>query len=115
MSKIDSIFSTLKNQRAALINQAYKSILPGHESSRLAKLDKHKTGFLEACKKYRLTSREMEIIQLLIKGQPYKLIGDGLHILDKTVAKHISNIFSKVSVNNKVELINKLEVNEFLP
>lgn len=60
-------------------------------------------------KKYKLTSREIEIVNLIRKGQPYKIIGGTLNISEKTVAKHVSNIFAKVCVTNKVELINRIE------
>lgn len=63
----------------------------------------------ENCGKYNLTSRETEIVRLIIKGHPYKIIASDLGISEKTVARHVSNIFSKVSANNKVDLINKLE------
>ena len=112
--KIESILSMLKKQRTAVVNQAYKAILPGRNQIHNSSLDFSKGAFLNNCKKYNLTAREIEIIRQLMKGQPYKLIGDQLHISDKTVAKHISNIFTKVSVNNKVELINKLEVRDLI-
>jgi DNA-binding CsgD family transcriptional regulator len=61
------------------------------------------------CAKYNLTAREVEIVNFIIKGLSYKLIGSTLNISEKTVAKHVSNIFGKVTVTNKVELIFKLE------
>ena len=61
------------------------------------------------CGKYNLTSREVEIVKLIMKGHSYKIIASDLSISEKTVAKHVSNIFAKVSASNKVELINKLE------
>jgi len=61
------------------------------------------------CKKYNLTPREVEIIVLIIKGQSYKVIGHSLNISEKTVARHVSNMFSKVTATNKVDLINILE------
>jgi DNA-binding CsgD family transcriptional regulator len=61
------------------------------------------------CQHFGLTLREIEIVNLLRKGQPYKIIASTLNISEKTVARHISNIFAKTSVSNKVELINKLE------
>jgi len=61
------------------------------------------------CAKYNLTPREVEIVNFIIRGLSYKLIGSTLNISEKTVAKHVSNIFSKVTVTNKVELIYKLE------
>lgn len=66
------------------------------------------------CSRFNLTCRETEIVNLIIKGQSYKLIAYSLNISEKTVAKHVSNVFSKVSVTNKVELINKLEQREFM-
>jgi len=64
------------------------------------------------CEKYNLTARECEIVNLIVKGHSYKLIAYTLNISEKTVSKHVSNIFTKVSVSNKVELINKLEQRE---
>lgn len=67
------------------------------------------------CCKYELTAREVEISNLIIKGQSYKLIAYSLNISEKTVSKHVSNIFSKVGAGNKVELINRLEEREVVP
>lgn len=69
----------------------------------------------ENCERYGLTCREIEISNLIITGQSYKLIAYSLNISEKTVAKHVSNIFSKVGAANKVELINKLEERGILP
>lgn len=60
------------------------------------------------CKKYGLTERQMEICKLVRDGHPYKNIGFELKIAEGTVVKHISNIFSKLNVTNKAELLNKL-------
>lgn len=61
------------------------------------------------CKRYSLTPREVEIVTLIVKGQSYKAIGFYLGISEKTVGRHVSNVFTKVSATNKVDLINKLE------
>ena len=113
LTKIDSIFSNLKKQREAVITAAYKSILSDSDGNKKVR-SASQVYFFDNCKKYRLTTREIDIVKLLIKGQPYKIIGDNLNISAKTVAKHISNIFSKVGVGNKVELINKLEFSELV-
>jgi DNA-binding CsgD family transcriptional regulator len=55
-----------------------------------------------------LTRRETEISSLIVKGNTYKEIAKELFISEKTVTKHIQNIFGKAGVSNKVELINKL-------
>lgn len=61
------------------------------------------------CKLYQLSSREIEIAQLIRQGFKYKLIGETLFISERTVSKHVQNIFEKVRVTNKVELLNKLD------
>ncbi len=59
-------------------------------------------------KKYALSTREVEILLLLREGLPYKLIGDKLHISQRTVSSHVANMFEKVGVTNKMELVNKM-------
>lgn len=107
-AKIESILTNLKRHRAAVVSKAYQSMLADTGLAASRTISPKRCAFTDNCRKYRLSSREVEIIQLLITGLPYKIIGDNLNISDKTVAKHISNIFSKVEVGNKLELINKL-------
>jgi signal transduction histidine kinase/DNA-binding NarL/FixJ family response regulator len=114
IGKIDSILANLKRQRAAVVKHAYQNLLTDSEVLYRTSVPRKRCAFTDNCKKYRITSREVEIVQLLMKGYPYKIISDQLNISDKTVAKHISNIFLKVGVGNKVELINKLETLELL-
>ncbi len=66
------------------------------------------------CERYVLTTRETEIVLQIIKGHSYKIIASTLNISEKTVNKHVSNIYTKVSANNKVDLINKLEQRDTL-
>ncbi len=106
IAKIDSILLNLEKQRIALINSAYKNL---QKVSDLTKTDsQHK--FEINCQRYNLTTREIEIINLIAKGATYKSIGELLYISDKTVAKHVRNIFEKVDVKKQVELLSKLEV-----
>lgn len=63
---------------------------------------------MENCQIYGLTTREIEIVKLLSKGLPYKLIASELKISENTVSKHIANVFVKAGVSNKVALIRKL-------
>lgn len=107
--KIESILANLKRQRTAVVSHAYQTLLTDPILSR-SSVTRQRCAFTDNCKKYRISSREVEIIKLVMKGHPYKIISDQLNISNKTVAKHISNIFQKVGVNNKVELFNKLEV-----
>lgn len=55
---------------------------------------------------YKITQRESEVVNLLIKGKSYKEICEELFISMPTVKTHVSNIYMKMNINNKVELIN---------
>ncbi|MDO4773091.1 MAG: response regulator transcription factor [Bacillota bacterium] len=48
-----------------------------------------------------LTSRELEIIKFLAQGMSNKDISDALYISEKTVKNHVSNIFSKLGINDR--------------
>jgi DNA-binding NarL/FixJ family response regulator len=54
---------------------------------------------------FNLSAREMEILELVAKGEYYHQIADKLFISPKTVRKHVENIYSKLQVHNKVEAI----------
>lgn len=53
-----------------------------------------------------LTNREKEIVEYICMGLSNKEIGEKLFISANTVKNHIYNIYKKVNVKNKVELIN---------
>lgn len=55
----------------------------------------------------RLTQREIEIISMLQHGASYKTVAERLFISVDTVKFHIRNIYSKLQVNSRSELINK--------
>lgn len=61
-----------------------------------------------AREKYELTDREMEVLQLLIKGYSVKLIAAELHIAYDTCRSHLRNIYRKLHVNCGKEAIAKV-------
>jgi DNA-binding CsgD family transcriptional regulator len=65
---------------------------------------------LAGCRQYHLTNREKEITNLICRGSSYKQIAESLFIAQRTVTKHVQNIFDKVKVSNKLELLNKLGI-----
>lgn len=52
----------------------------------------------------RVTSREREILALLVSGRTYGEIARELVISEKTVSSHISNLLAKTGTSNRVEL-----------
>lgn len=55
---------------------------------------------------YNITGRELEILLLVIDGNTNQEIGNQLFISPNTVKNHISNIYRKLEVRNRYELIN---------
>lgn len=52
-----------------------------------------------------LSSREMEILKLMVDGYDYKVAADKLFISPHTVRKHIANIYEKLHVCSKVDAV----------
>jgi DNA-binding NarL/FixJ family response regulator len=50
-----------------------------------------------------LTNRERQVLDLLIRGASYTLIGEGLGISTNTVQSHIRSIYRKLEVSTKSE------------
>jgi two-component system, NarL family, response regulator len=61
----------------------------------------------EELKKINLTERELQVLRLLPTGKTDLAIGTALQIAEGTVTCHISNIFKKLYVNNRVQAIAK--------
>jgi len=48
-----------------------------------------------------LTAREVEVIKLLAAGKTNKTIADNLGLSEKTIARHLSNIFTKLDLSSR--------------
>ena len=53
----------------------------------------------------RLTPREREIVELLVQGETNKRIAKRLSVTQDTVKHHITSIFDKTGVSNRLELV----------
>jgi DNA-binding NarL/FixJ family response regulator len=50
-----------------------------------------------------LTAREVDVLHLLVSGKSNKGIGNSLHITEKTVKTHVSNIIAKLGVESRTQ------------
>src|SRR5690606_10537577 len=48
-----------------------------------------------------LTARQAEVLGLVARGRTNRQVADELFISDKTVARHVSNIFAKLGVSSR--------------
>jgi DNA-binding NarL/FixJ family response regulator len=52
-----------------------------------------------------LTNRELQILELIVKGLNYQEIAEKLFISPNTVRKHIQNIYQKLHVTTKLAAV----------
>lgn len=52
-----------------------------------------------------LTARQQEILDLIIEGFSNKIIAKKLQVTENTVKRHISNIYERLNVKNRVEAV----------
>lgn len=52
-----------------------------------------------------LTTREVDVLRLLVQGYTNKQIGEKLNISIRTVETHRANVTSKLGINSRVELL----------
>ena len=52
-----------------------------------------------------LSTREHEVLSLLVKGFTNKEIGEKLFVSEKTVKNHLNSIFKKISVSGRLKAI----------
>jgi len=105
LKKIASILANAQKQKDTVLRQMLYNL----NNQDTLDIKKSKDLFKQNCDLYNLTSREKEIVKLICEGLRYKSIAEALFISERTVTKHVQNIFEKLQVSNKIELINKLE------
>lgn len=52
-----------------------------------------------------LTSRELEVLQLLAHGMNNRAIAESMSVSERTVHAHLSNIFTKMGVSSRLEAV----------
>jgi DNA-binding NarL/FixJ family response regulator len=113
--KAGAVGYLLKNERSVFI---YKTILDVANGGALMSpsVARKAIGFLSAgppekrkeeADDFQLTERELEVLRWVAKGNTYVIIADELCVTTETVKKHLSNIFKKMRVKNRIEAINK--------
>ncbi|MGK7396619.1 MAG: ATP-binding protein [Candidatus Cyclobacteriaceae bacterium M3_2C_046] len=106
-ARIESALINSSNQRMAGLKQAVNAIHGQIGLSQSSRADKWAV-FQLRIREYQLTERQVEIIKLVEQGLEYKQIADQLHLSVKTIHRHIQNLYEKMGVHSKLELIKTL-------
>lgn len=73
----------------------------------------YENGITEYClKKFGITDREKDVIELILGGSSINSISDALFISTKTVQNHTTSIYRKCEVKNRVQLVNLIKTNQ---
>ncbi len=64
---------------------------------------------------YGLSPREGEVVELVVRGASTQQISQVLYVTEDTVQKHLQNVFSKVGVRSRRELVKRLYLNTIFP
>src|SRR6476659_4056146 len=104
----------LKQQAAELLLKAIKKVHDGEvwiDRSMIGSVlsdvrsEQHTAANPEASKINALTAREHEVISLVSRGLKNKVIGQRLFISETTVTHHLSSIYAKLGVSDRLELV----------
>ena len=108
IQKIESVLENIRKQKRAVLYSTISNLKTLSNPEGVSTDTDSSSAFEQNYKLYNLTCREMDIVKLIRQGLKYKMIAETLFISERTVTKHVQNIFEKVGVSNKVELIHKL-------
>lgn len=108
---ISSILSTTYKARHSVINQINKVVIQKQDSTKLPDDEEQNKTINSSSifEKANLSPREKQIAILISVGKTDKEIAEELSISPATVATHNKNIFKKLSVHSRIELIKKVQ------
>jgi DNA-binding CsgD family transcriptional regulator len=112
---VNDIFRLIVVNMVTLVLVSWLMLLPLFTMRKNEKIPKPGTiglanqeNFVENCKKYNLSAREIQVADLVSKGYRNREIASDLFISERTVDAHVQNIYAKVGERTRVALINKL-------
>lgn len=107
---VNGVIITMQKKRVVLSFRAenlYFISLQKDKGDRLPEIDS-----VSLSSRYGLTRRETDVILLLMKGYNNQEISEELFIGLSTVKTHIGNIYSKLQVSSRTEMLRKLRSDE---
>ncbi len=114
LKKAEALLSYTNRREQRLIEDLYRTTKQmkrkgnpiSHEETTLAPVV---NTFETKCRDAGLTKREVEITLLLMEGKTNKVIAETIFISLRTVETHIRNVYEKLQVSNKIELLKQLQ------
>ncbi|HKB21142.1 MAG TPA: response regulator transcription factor [Gaiellaceae bacterium] len=70
------------------------------QATRQSQLDKARA---QACGETGLTTRELEVLEMVARGLPNRTVAEQLFLSDQTVKRHLRKVYRKLGVANRTE------------
>ena len=106
-------FSSIKEMSYPIYVLAFSIIMMVYYYNRfnidVEKEKKHATLSFESLTQYSITEREFSVIELICEGLTNKEIARELSISVNTVNNHVANIFDKMNVRSRIDLLKQLQ------
>jgi DNA-binding CsgD family transcriptional regulator len=77
----------------------------GHESLYVIFVSQSRNPLALAAKRYGFTSREVEVLELLLPGRSTSEVAAALSISDLTVLQHVKNVGIKMGISKRKEIV----------
>ncbi len=106
IESITALRARMKKREIMEIRKGIDGLLSRIEGARSLKRE---TTFDSLCVEYGMSNREKEIVTLLLEGLLNKEIAFRLHLSLRAVEYHITNIFKKLGISKKYDLIAKFK------
>jgi DNA-binding NarL/FixJ family response regulator len=101
----------LKQAEPAVFAQAVAAVLRGEtwfDDAPAATADSERDLPLSAAE-LGLTTRQAQVLALMLKGLPNKRVAQALALTEPTVKEHVSGILERLGARNRIELITRLK------
>jgi DNA-binding CsgD family transcriptional regulator len=122
IAEIDELFKGVKNnfiENIASVNDQNLKIIIRAKFSVIKDMYNDRIGVLVICQELKgmreftaenkVTGRELDVIRYVTTGLSNREIAEKFNISERTIESHMVNIYNKLNIKNKVELINVLK------
>jgi two-component system response regulator DegU len=93
----------IKEESPQTIIEAVRGVARGEQGWVSRQVAARMIAWNQGADKTALTDRELQVLKLVVAGKTNQEIGLALGISEKTVEKHLDNIFTKLNVSSRVE------------
>jgi DNA-binding NarL/FixJ family response regulator len=99
--------TTFKGAGDRIVAETYLSGLKDRfgDPAGVLMIARHNPSTGDFLRRYRITPRQLQVIDALIRGESAREIATRTGLSERTVETHITNVYNRLGVNNRIELV----------